>query len=489
MKTHTIYLLAALAILQSCTASLEVAPRGYLTSGTFYQNETDAKAALIGAYSILQDVYRNEHILTPNEICADNAVPFLTGGADRVAIWRYSHNTSNLYPGQIWSSAYQGIQYSNVLIDRLPGVSMNEQQKHVFTAEAKFLRALHYFNLVRFFGDVPLVKNETTSLEDVEIPRSPVADVYQFIEEDLLEAAATLPPRHADNDKGRATSVAAMALLAKVYLTRAGNTPNSPYWAQAASKAKEVIDLNMYDLWEDYADVFALANRGGKESIFEVQFITDIKGNGFTTGFAPRGAPIVPNNGFGIFRVTKSLFDSYGADDKRKSVTFLTSYVHPGTGQTVQLSVDDPDPTVAVSFWKLADPTVRVGLNGGTSWPYLRYAELLLIYAEALNEAHNGPTTEAYQALNQVRNRAGLEDLSNLDKEAFNAAIMLERRLELCFEGHRWFDLVRRDQLIETVKAENSFDRNAPITEHHKRFPIPFREIEANKKLEQNAGY
>lgn len=484
-----IYLITILAILQGCTASLEVAPRGYLTSGTFYQNETDAKAALVGAYSILQEVYRNEHVLTPNEICTDNAVPFLTGGADRVAIWRYSHNTSNIYPGQIWSSAYQGIQYSNVLIDRLPSVPMDEQQKRVFTAEAKFLRALHYFNLVRFFGDVPLVKNETTSLEDVEIPRSPVADVYRFIEEDLLEAAATLPVRHADNDKGRATSSAATALLAKMYLTQAGNTPNSPYWAQAAAKAKEVIDLNIYDLWEDYADVFALANRGGKESIFEVQFITDIQGNGFTTGYAPRGAPIVPNNGFGIFRVTKSLFDSYATDDKRKAVTFLTSYVHPGTGQTVHLSVDDPDPTVAVSFWKLADPTVRVGLNGGTSWPYLRYAELLLIYAEALNEANNGPTAAAYEALNRVRSRAGLEGLGGLDKDAFNAAIMLERRLELCFEGHRWFDLVRRDQLIDMVKAENSFDRNAPITEHHKRFPIPFREMEANKELEQNAGY
>lgn len=489
MRTYIIYLIALFAILQGCTASLEVAPRGYLTSGTFYKDETDAKAALIGAYSVLQEVYRNEHILTPNEICADNAVPFLTGGADRVAIWRYGHNTSNIYPGQIWSSAYKGIQYSNVLIDRLPGVPMDEQRKAVFIAEAKFLRALHYFNLVRFFGDLPLVKNETTNLDNVEVPRSPITEVYQFIEADLVEAAAVLPVRHADSDKGRATSAAATALLAKVYLTQAGNTPNSPYWAQAAAKAKEVIDLNIYDLWEDYADVFALANRGGKESIFEVQFITDIQGNGFTTGFAPRGAPIVPNNGFGIFRVTKSLFDSYSTDDERKAVTFLTSYVHPGTGQTVQLSVDDPDPTVAVSFWKLADPTVRVGLNGGTSWPYLRYAELLLIYAEALNEANNGPTAAAYQAINQVRGRAGLGELNGLDKDAFNDAIMLERRLELCFEGHRWFDLVRRDQLIAAVKAENSYERNAPITEHHKRFPIPFREIEANKELEQNTGY
>ncbi|MFC3199932.1 RagB/SusD family nutrient uptake outer membrane protein [Parapedobacter deserti] len=488
MKPHIICLLVLLAILQGCDAKLDVAPRGYLTSGTFYKTETDAKAAVIGAYAVLHELYWAEHILTPNEICADNGIPFLTGGADRIAIWRYTHNAANIYPGQIWQASYKAIQHSNVIIDRVPGISMDEQLKRVYIAEAKYLRALHYFNLVRFFGELPLVLSETTNLEEVEVPRSSIADVYQLIESDLTEAEATLPLLH-ETEKGRATKGAAMALLAKVYLTRAGNTPSSPYWAQAASKAKEVIDLKIYDLWEDYADVFTLANRGGKESIFEVQFLTDIKGNHFTTGYAPRGAPIVPNNGFGIFRVTKSLFDSYTADDKRKAVSFLTSYVHPGTGQTVHLSVDDPDPTVAVSFWKLADPTVRVGLNGGTSWPYMRYAEVLLIYAEALNEANNGPTPAAYEAINEVRDRAGLTALSDLDKAAFNEAVLLERRLELCFEGHRWFDLVRRDQLIEAVTNENSFGRNAPIKEIHKRFPIPFREMEANKKLEQNSGY
>src|SRR5690606_18261480 len=131
------------------------------------------------------------------------------------------------------------------------------------------------------------------------------------------------------------------------------------------------IDLGRYDLWDDYADVFKLENRGGKESLFEIQFITDIQGNQFTTGWAPRGAPIVPSNGFGIFRVTKSLFDSYSVDDKRKAVTFLTSYINPNTHQTINLSVETPDPALAVSFWKLADPTVKVGQNGGTSWPYM----------------------------------------------------------------------------------------------------------------------
>lgn len=280
-----------------------------------------------------------------------------------------------------------------------------------------------------------------------------------------------------------------MGLLAKVYLTRAGNDAGSPYWAQAAAQAKQVIDLGIYDLWEDYSDVFALRNRGGKESLFEVLFVTNLQGNTFTTGYAPRSAPIVPNNGFGIFRVSKSLFDSYEVDDERKDVTFLTSYVHPTTQETVALSVDNPDPTRAVSFWKLADPTVTTGLNGGTSWPYMRYSELLLIYAEALNEANNGPNTEAYDAINRVRSRAGLASLDGLSKAAFKQAVLQERRVELCFEGHRWFDLVRTGGLENAVIAENSFNRNAQIKSYHNLFPIPQREVDANSALKQNDGY
>lgn len=473
----------------SCQPSLDVSPKGYISSGTFFKNATDAKATLVGAYSVLFGIYRNEHILTPNEICADNAIPFLTGGADRVAIWRYEHNSMNLYPGQIWSSAYQGIQYCNVLIDRVPLIDMDETLKNEYIAEARFLRALHYFNLVRFFGGVPLVLKETTSLDDVEIAQSPVEEVYSAIEADLLAAESSLPNKRTDIDVGRATSGAAKGLLAKVLLTKAGNNPTSQHWATAAQKAKEVIDSGIYSLESDFADVFKKENRGGKESIFEVVFVTDIYGNGFTTGFAPRGAPIVPNGGFGIFRVTASLFNEYKEEDKRKPVTFLTSYVHPTTQETVQLSVQNPDPALAVSFWKLADPDVSVGLNGGTSWPYMRFSELLLIYAEALNESNNGPTSEAYAALNSVRHRAGLSPVSNLSRTEFKEAILLERRLELAFEGHRWFDLTRTGKLVDAVKKEGSFGRNAPIQNFHTLFPIPFREVEANRLLDQNNGY
>lgn len=488
MKTIYITLFIAF-VSQSCSNDLEVSPAGWKASNSFYKNAADAEAAVTGAYSVLHEIYRNEHILTPNVISADDGIPFLTGAADRVAIWSYSLVPANTYTGQIWSSAYKGIQYANVVLARVPGIAMDENLKNRYLGEVRFLRALHYFNLVRFYGGVPVVTDEITTLDNVEVARADVSQVYDLIESDLKAAEAVLPAGYTGEDVGRATRGAAMGLLAKVYLTRAGNDAGSPYWAQAAAQAKQVIDLGVYDLWEDYSDVFALRSRGGKESLFEVLFVTNLQGNTFTTGYAPRSAPIVPNNGFGIFRVSKSLFDSYEVDDERKDVTFLTSYVHPTTQETVALSVDNPDPTRAVSFWKLADPTVTTGLNGGTSWPYMRYSELLLIYAEALNEANNGPNTEAYDAINRVRSRAGLASLDGLSKAAFKQAVLQERRVELCFEGHRWFDLVRTGGLENAVIAENSFNRNAQIKSYHNLFPIPQREVDANSALKQNDGY
>lgn len=472
----------------SCKPDLDLSPDGWKASSTFYSNAADAEAAVTGAYSILNQIYSNEHILTPNVISADDGIPFLTGAADRVALWKYEQVSSNTYSGQIWSTAYRGIQFSNIILARIPAIQMDETLKKQYLNEAHYLRALHYFNLVRFYGEVPLITREITTLTGVEAPKSKIDEIYTQIEADLKEAEA-LPKGYPPAGTGRATMGAAKGLQAKVYLTRAGNTAGSPFWKKAADKAKEVMDLGVYDLWDNYADVFVMKNRGGKESLFEVMFLTDIQGNSFTTGYAPRGAPIVPNNGFGIFRVSKSLFDGYTTLDKRKAVTFLTSYVHPTTQQTIQLSVDNPDPALAVSFWKLADPTVKVGLNGGTSWPYMRYSEILLIYAEALNEEKNAPNTDAYAAINKVRKRAGLGDLENLSKETFKDAVLQERRLEFCFEGQRWFDLVRTGRLETAVKAENSFSRNAVVKAHHVWFPIPQREIDANSALVQITGY
>jgi len=472
----------------SCIPNLDLSPLASQSVNTYYNTAEDANASIIALYGQLRAMYRDEVIVTPNIVSADDGIPFPTGNANRIALWNYDITPENTFVGQIWSNAFTAIQRSNIAISRIPGTSATEGVKNAYIGEAKFLRALHYFTLVRFFGGVPLVTSETTTLENIEVPRASAEEVYEQIQNDLLEAISFLPAAYTGANVGRATSGAAKGLLGKVFLTRAGSSQNSPYWKMAADILYEVISSKSYELWDDYNDVFALQNRGGKESLFEVMYLTDVAGNNFSTGYAPRGAPIVPGSGSGILRPSKYLFDLYPENDLRKEVTFLTEYIHPTTGETIILSIDDPDPARAISFWKLADLTNATSGGSAKSFPILRYSDILLMYAEALNET-SGPVTEAYDALNSVRIRAGLEPLTGLTKEAFREAVWLERRLELCFEGHRWFDLVRTGNLVSAVLNETSFSRNPRIDAHHALYPIPQREMDANSNLVQNNGY
>ncbi|MGN7889997.1 RagB/SusD family nutrient uptake outer membrane protein [Dyadobacter endophyticus] len=480
MKIYKV--LPAMAILlYACESKLDLSPVTNLTNVTYYKTAEDAKAALGACYAVISNPDPNLDITT-----SDDAVPFLTGAADRPLLWRYDITPSNSLI-TAYAGAYSGINRSNIVIERLPGITMDEDLKKRYMAEAKFLRALHYFTLVQYYGEVPIVTKETASLEGLEIARSPVEQVYELIEADLKEADSILPKTYPAGESGRATQGAAKGILARVYLYRAGAKKASPFWAMAAAKAKEVIDLDIYDLYAEFADAFALTARGGKENIFEVQYLTDVRGHGLGRGFGVRSAQIYPGGGAGIARPTESLYNSYTSNDKRKAVTFITSFVYNNV--TTTLSISDPDFTKAVSFQKFWDKTAKTNGGEGTSRPVLRYADVLLMHAEALNESNDGPNAEAYAALNKVRTRAGLTPLSALTYQAFKEAVWLERRLELTFENSRRYDLVRTGRLIEAVKAENSFNRNALILPHHVLLPIPQNDMDVNPKLVQNPGY
>lgn len=469
----------------ACEKQLQLSPLTNLTDVTYYRTAADALAVVNSCYAHLNSLYGLADGFTfVDLVTTDDAVPFLTGGPDRPLLWRYNITPSNVYVN-LYAPSYAGINRCNTVIDRLPGIPMDEALKKRYVAEAKFVRALHYFNLVRLYGDVPLATRETTSLEGLNVARTPVGEVYAQIEADLAEAESTLPRTYPAADAGRATQGAAKALLAKVYLTRAGTTKGSPYWAQAAAKCKEVMDSGGYDLWPNFADAFSLAAKGGREAVFEVQFLTDVRGNPFGTHYGIRGVPLYPGPGSGAARVSPSLFNAYDPTDRRRAVTFQTSFTLNGV--TTTLSVTDPDPTRAVSFQKLWDRTART--SGGLSFPYLRYADVLLMHAEALNEAGNGPNAEAFAALNRVRTRAGLPALAGLDYAAFREAVWRERRLEFAFENQRRFDLLRTGRLLDAVKAENSFSRNALIQPFHALLPLPLLEMDANPSLVQNPGY
>ncbi|MBC7892772.1 MAG: RagB/SusD family nutrient uptake outer membrane protein, partial [Sphingobacteriaceae bacterium] len=317
-------LLWGLGGLIACESELDLVPIGNLTETTYYKTADDAKAAVGACYAPLPGVVDGIDFL--DLVTTDDGVPFLTGIADRPLLWRYNIAPNNGFANQ-WTGAYSAIHRTNTVIARLPGIAMDEMLKKQYIAEAKFLRAFHYFNLVRLYGDVPLVTKETTSLENLRVERAPVEEVYALIEADLEEAETGLPAKYTGADVGRATQGAAKGFLTKVYLTRAGTTKGSPFWARAAAKAKEVIDPGGYDLWANYGDAFALANRGGKEFVFEIQFLTDVRGHGFGRGYGVRGASFYPGGtGSGIARVTPCLFNLFSPTDSRRAVNFITSY-------------------------------------------------------------------------------------------------------------------------------------------------------------------
>lgn len=466
---------------------LDLNPKNNLTAPTFYKTADDAKAAIGACYAQITSIYgASDGFMFIDLATTDDGVPFLSGVGDRVPLWQYKITPSNTFINQ-YNVSYAAIQKCNIVIERIPLIDMDANLKTQYVAEAKYIRALNYFNLVRLYGGVPIVTAETRTLDGLDMPRASVDDVYKLIEQDLKDAEV-LPVTYTV-EKGRATKGAAKGLLAKVYLTRAGKTAGSPFWAMAAAKAKEVIDLGIYDIWANYGDAFSLANKGGKEFVFEIQYKTDVLGTSIGRLYGVRSAPIYVGGGAGVARVSANLYNLFGANDKRKDVNFLSSYTYQN--KVYPLSATDPDPTKGVAFNKLWDQTATSGSLGGKSFPYMRYSEILLIYAEALNEANNSPNLEAYNAFRKVRERAGLTALllTNYTYQTFKDAVLLERRLEFPFEMQRRYDLLRTGKLLEAVNSEVAFGRSPEIKDFHYLLPIPQSVINSSPSVTQNPGY
>lgn len=475
-------------VLNGCS-SLDEEPESFLVSDQFYQNESQAISAVTGVYRKLyesgQSLY-NSLIQIGVEMATDDyeAGPRARNAHVR-AISGLTHDPSNDRMEQLWKQSYDGINAANIAIDRIALIDeaeISETMRERLIREAKFLRALHYFNLVRWFGPVPIVLHETTSLtpENLYVEKSSEEDVYNQIIEDLKEAE-NLPKEseYGSSDVGRATSGAAKSLLAKVYLTQQD-------WANAVIKSQEVIDHEGYDLFDDFADVFAVSKKNGIEHIFSAQFKgnSGYQGNSLASRSAPADVPGINGDYADALHVEGGLFESFSDNDIRKTVTFVTEIVSPTNNQLYTISPPQ--------FHKYYDESV-VGNQGQSSknLPIIRFAEVLLIYAEALNEENNGPTLQAYWAIDKVRQRANiskLEDIApNLSQSEFRDSVFQERRKELVFEYQRWFDLVRRgaDYYVNTLKAAGK-TLAAP---RHIHFPTPQRELDINPKLEQHPDW
>lgn len=483
----TLFSMALGLILAGCS-TLDEKPESFLVSEQFYQNESQSIASVTGLYRKLfesgQALYNSLFQIGVEMATDDYEAGPRARNAHVRAISGLTHDPSNDRMEQLWKQSYDGINASNIAIDKIALIDASKINGTIRTRlinEAKFLRALHYFNLVRWFGPVPLVLHETTSLspESLEVEKSPEADVYRQIISDLRDAESL--PKTADYgaaDIGRATSGAAKSLLSKVYLTQKD-------WDNAILKSKDVIDHEGYDLFDDFADVFAVAKKNGKEHIFSAQFKgnSGYQGNSLASRSAPADVPGINGDYADALHVAGGLYESFSDNDTRKAITFVTKITSPVNGQLYTLATPQ--------FHKYYDESV-IGSQSQSSknLPIIRYAEVLLIYAEALNEK-NGPTEQAYWAIDKVRQRAHIGKLQEiipaLTQDQFRDAVFLERRKELVFEYQRWFDLSRRGAAyyVNTLKAAGK-TLAAP---RHVHFPTPQRELNLNSKLKQHPDW
>jgi len=503
IKQYSLWILIIFSSVACEDSFLDEKMYSQLGPANFYKTEADAIAALNGVYDGFQnDSYYGRAMWHLADYPTEMHYGFWSDAFDR---YTYEDDeNARLYP--FWQTAWEINNRANAVIERVPAITFNnEETKNRIIGEARFLRALNYFNMVRFFGHIPLITSETTSIDENQFMEQVSRDeVYEQIIQDLQYAETNLP--EIQEEAGRATLGAAKALLGKVYLTMAGYALNYTtgelekgdvqYNQMAADKLKEVIDLNIYKLEPLYEDVFDVDNPTGKEVVFSVQYLAGTggfeggEGNSWTPVWVPKGAGIAlvewKSGGTPI-----EFFDSYPAGDQRRDASFMTSYID-GNGATIEYPTS---PLVAPHLRKFLsdiqegpDPNFSAidGKDYGCDFPVLRYADVLLMYSEALNELD---AANKRIGINEVRVRAGLDPLTTDDQETLRQQILQERKWELTGEGQGWFDYVRMGVLLEPGNSNGDKAGYLYPTQRHYLYPIPFTAMEINQNLDQNFGW
>lgn len=495
MKNKNIKLiLVALLIwvLPSCSDSfIDVTNPNSLAVNTYYHTQGELATGLTAAYSTLRNVYSDMYWLT--EVTTDNSYSPNDGqNEDQAEQWIIP--ATHPYIASRWRNLYRSVAFSNIVLEQAPKVQMDTVLRTRYMAEAKFIRALDYFYLVRLWGDVPFITHTLTNPDDANsYLRESKDKIYdELIIPDLNSISKILPSIFGIPDKGRATKVAALMMLGEVYMTRGD-------YVAAQSVLKQALDAanaNGYNLLagaSGYSSIFDPTNNNNNEIIFAVQYNSGqspLIGSKWNNWFAPKAgslpASIVKTGqGYGYNQVHTDLYNAFEAGDLRKASSIGTYTV----GSTLFYYTK-----------KYTDPSLAKELDANNCWIVYRYADLLLLYAECLNE--KGETSAALGYVNTIRThpRTGLAALpAGLDQVAARIAIAKERRIELNMEGHRWFDLIRTGKTVEVMNAHfkltprtNSTElNNTPYTFTGKPllFPIPDSEIKLNPALTQNTGY
>jgi len=483
MKSRLILIVLAGLMMTGCKKFLEVVPETNLSSATFFQSESDFKQAVNGAYAPLRTIVNGPAYIL-GEMHSDNTYYYrniLFGAVDpteNVADFALPSSgglTTNANVLTQYRQDYLIISRVNQILTTIDAVDFNAESKNNLKGQALFLRAFAYFELVRYFGKVPLHLTPVTGRADAALPLSSVDSVYLQVEKDA-DAAAKLLPNKAKQEPGRATSGAAKTLLANAYIQQ-------KKWALAEPLLKDVINNDGYSLMVDYANAFSNTsdNKNNQESVFEVQFLEGSAGYNGTIiyNFLPR--PITADelqpitgvsnpqslSGEGNNAPTPDLIAAYEAGDKRKdaSIAYVT------------LSGSLRDNKVYPYIKKFAKPHSQFN-NTGNNWPIYRYAEVLLLLAESLNE--QGKSAEAATYLNRVRLRAGLPASTASD---MRDAILRERRVELAFENKRWFDLVRSGTAVAVITAYGNRVKANPLNYYFPNGAVPPNNAFTNIKL------
>lgn len=495
--------LLSLGLLTGCgNKFLEEAPSDQITDANFYRTQNDAIQGVTAAYSELTKEGQYNLALWGMDIMADISTTGGGGGSDGIEYTQlddYNIPTTNIIANRLWGGSYIALQRANIVLQKVPAITdIDPAIQRRCLGEAQFLRAKMYFDLVRAFGDVPLYTTPPTGVDQVNIARSPAADVYKQIEQDLTDALGNLPASYSGADLGRATKWAATGLLAKVYLTEGKKT-------EAAQRAREVINGSGKSLWANYADNFRVANDNGKESLFEVQYINGRNqyernnvGSALNQFLAPRGGGLTPlGDGYGFDVPEPDFVNGYEAGDTRKAATiWAPGDLYPDGVNKQPNSLPGSPFGYNCKKWFVGKVNTNVW-DSPLNVPVLRLAEVYLILAEAA-----GPTAEGLEAINKVRRRAFGVDINaasaahdlTVATADFTGAVLRERKYELAFEFDRWFDLKRTNTLIPVMAAQSAYlatlgvKRGVPTTTHLV-LPIPQSERDANPNLAQNPGY
>jgi hypothetical protein len=459
-------------------------------SENFFNTEEDYQNALIGAYDLLQSSYLNVML---GEIASDNTLAGGESATDVPGIQEIDdmiHTPINDQLRDIWNWMYGGVNRANYILEFKDKIDF--PNKANVLGQATFLRAYYYFELVKFFGDVPLAVDQRLLFGDQNtIDRTPAAEVYAQIELDLIFAADNLPLTQTQT--GRVTKGAAQALLGKVYLYQSK-------YSLAAPVLDDVINSGVYDLVADYSTLFENDNENNVESVFEIQY-TDVEGAGFgclqcsegnvAIGFnGPRNfnGPLF-ESGFSFNVPTQEVFDAFDQDDARREFAILdivafaaaNSDFNGGAGVTFTEGFEHTGYFNRKYIPRVGDTNIGdQNLTNPGNYRAIRFADVLLMGAEAHNQG-DGNDELARQYLNRVRERTTLSDV-NASGSALTQAIYNERRLELVGEGHHFFDLVRTGRAAQEIEGFTAGKNEL--------FPIPLVEIQlAGNRWLQNQGY